>query len=438
MKKKILLIVLGVALAAIIINAFRGHSVEYGTKAKVKVPQSEKASTPSVKDVTFIIDNSGSMRGYVDFSGNKAEFQKASKALLATTGDFMSNCSNNLSAKTKALCNGHEYDTNGTITSLSNYSAFSGPVTQVVDLIKKGAAIAGGDSTVCVIVSDMVLSLGKNVLIAKHDKYYNLHSLEELRTKVRDELKDLKSKGKDVMIVKYEGDFNGKFYYNYTENLEPCNFKDSLMTKRPFYYTVIGTPQALKSLCNAKCIPAGYTEIFTSLTLADSDFRAETYQVSQPSGQVQWILGNPNPKKDANHIYSVTMMKDLKGTTSQFTFSFPKFELPVYVSDKITVDPMDKHLSSISPLNDNSSFTVTTCPFDRLKEEQTVNVEFTSPRYVEFASSSTDNDVNCAIKDLEHKTWGLGAVVAALYDAYDIKEGDRNQVLSLQFRILTK
>lgn len=438
MKKNILLIILGVALTAFIINLIKGHSGEFGTKAEVKLPQTIETTSTPIKDVTFIIDNSQSMRGYVDFSGNKPIFQKATKSMLSTTGDFMSNCSKNLSAYTRALCNGQEYDTDGTIKSLSNYSAFSGPTTELEDFIKKGTSMASGDSSVCVIVSDMVLSYGKKVLNEKQDKYYNLHSLAELQTKAKDAFKGLKSKGKDVMIVKYEGDFNGKYYCNYTENLDPCNFKDTLMVKRPFYYTIIGTPEALKNLCGTKCIPSGYTKIFTTLALTDSDLKTDTYHVNQPSGQVQWILGNPNPKKAADNIYSVTMTKDLKDITSQFTFSFPKFELPIYVSEDISAEPFDKHLSSVSLLNDNSSFTVTTCPFNQLSKEQTVNVDFTCPRYVEFKSSSIDDDATCIVEDLEHKTWGFEAVVAALYDAYGIKEGDKNKILSLQFRILTK
>lgn len=440
MKRTILYIVLGVVVIAVLISIFRKSEPQYGTKAVVTIPKTEYSQS-KVKDVTFIIDNSGSMRGYVDFSGNKEQFKDAKKALLAKTGEFMGNCDSKLHAKTMAICNGKEYNTSQTLSCLSNYSAFSGPITEVQQLIQIASEKAKGDSSLCVVVSDMILSYGKKTLIEKGDRYFNKHSLDDLYISVRNEFKRLCDDGKGVLIAKYEGDFNGNYYYNYTENMEPCKFKDTLMTKRPFYFMVIGKIEALKNLCNNKCLPMDYKEIFSSLKLEDSDKTTEGYTISQPTDQPQWILGCPNVKTEAKageNVYSVSMTKNLKNAVSQFDFSFDCFEIPTYISSKLTPQFDKTQLESVSALNNNSSFTVTTVPYEKLSKINKVTVHFYSPRYVSYQSSSTDDDSNATLSAMESRTWGFDAVVKALYDAYGIHENDNNYVMSLDFVINAK
>ncbi len=440
MKRTILYIVLGVVLIAVLISIFRKNEPQYGTKAQVIIPKTE-ASQSIIKGVTFIIDNSGSMRGYVDFSGNKEQFKDAKKALLAKTGEFMGNCDSKLHAKTKAICNGKVYNTAQTLSSLSNYSAFSGPITEVQQLIELASENAKGDSTLCVVVSDLILSYGSKTLTAKGDKYYNKHSLDDLNISVRNEFKRLNDEGKGVLIAKYEGDFNGKYYYNYTENQEPSKFKDTLMTKRPFYFMVIGKTEAIKDLCNKGCLPMDYKEIFSSLKLEDSDKTTEKYTISQPTDQPQWILGCPNVKNEANaagNVYSVSMTKNLKNAVSTFDFSFDSFEIPAYINSKLTPEFDKTQLESVSALNNNSSFTVTTVPYEKLSKVNMVTIRFYSPRFVSYHSSSTDDDVNVTLSAIESRTWGFDAVVRALYDAYGIHENDNNYVMSLDFVINTK
>ena len=108
MKRNILYIVFGIIALIIVIRMIVGGG-EYGSKAEIQVP-SESVEGASVRNVTFIVDNSGSMRGYVDFSGNRPGFGDAKKTFISKVGDFMSNCTNVLGVKnTVAKCNGKEY-----------------------------------------------------------------------------------------------------------------------------------------------------------------------------------------------------------------------------------------------------------------------------------------------------------------------------------------
>ena len=438
MKKTILYILLGLVVIVVLIRTIIHHS-EYGSKAEVEVPNAKEANTSSITDVIFLIDNSGSMRGYVDFSGNRPEFKNATKTMLSKTGVLMGNCENILGAKTVAICNGDTYTTEQTLKALSNYTAFSGPITEVDTLIKSGIAKVNGDTTLCVIVSDMVLSYGKGELKNKNDIYYNLHSLSNLKTEIRNQFHSLKTAGKDVLIVKYGGDFNGNYYYNYSENLEASNYVGSLMRKRPFYFMIIGATKALKDLCVLKCLPEGYVEVFTSLALDKSDLKAENFTVTQPSAQPQWLLGNPNQKKSieaSQRTFTISTNKNLKNSRSSFSFNFPAFEIPAYVSTNLIAKYDRDLLSKVSELTNNSSFTVETNPFNDLPKSKIVKIEFLSPRIVDISNSSTMDDIKCSLKDMEGKTWGFEAIAEALYEAYGISYKDVNRVVSLQFEII--
>lgn len=441
MKKKILYIVLGVLAAVFFINILRPDKAEYGSNAEVIVPKKVETISKSIKDVTFIIDNSTSMRGYVDFSGNLNQFKDAKKSLIAKTGEFMGNCEKKLGSNTIAICNKKEYKTNEALQSLSNYSAFSGPITEIDKIISLAISKADNDSSLSIIVSDMIPSYGKRTLIEKSDIFYNLHNLTDIKTNIKIQLQQLKNDGKSIMIAQYEGDFNGKYYYNYTENITKnvYNFKDSLMENRPFYFVIFGNSTAIKDLCNNKCLPLGYKKIFASFGMEEDDTERIKYSVSQPSSQPQWILGNPNSNDLIENIFSISSNKNIQSAVSKFTFAFERFELPIYVSDEFS-PVFDKNLiSSVSELRDNSSFDISTCAYDKLPKSATIQIKFTSPRYdKEFKSSSTLDDVKCTLSEMKGRTWGFEAIIEAIYEAYDIKESDVNDIVTLEFKINKK
>ncbi len=442
MKNKILYIFLGVVIIVVIINIMQDccGSKPYGSKAIIEVPkQIEVEPTSTISDVTFLIDNSGSMRGYIDFSGNKPNFQSANKSLLSKTGDFMSNCETILNANTTAESNNRKYDLPRMLKSLNDYSAFSGPITEVGKLFEMATAKAKGDSSVCVIVSDLVLSHGSSTLRAKNDKYFNLHNLNDLKTSVKNQFRKLRNEEKDILIVKYEGDFNGKYYYNYTENLDRCSYKDSLMERRPFYFVAIGATESLKTLCNSGCIPSGYTQIFTSLHLEKDDMIDAMYVVSQPAEQPQWILGNLDQKKEEEaqtRPYSLAMSKNIKNATSKFTFTFAPLNIPIYV-DKVIEPKYDSSvLQLVSNITNLSSFDIETRPYNELPKKVTTSITFVSKRCVDYTQSSTKDDIKASLRDMEGKTWGIEAIIEALYEAYDIQQDAANIVATTEFTIL--
>lgn len=438
MKNKILYIILGVIGVAIIISLILPPKGEFGTKAEIEVPKPQEQSASSIKEVRFIVDNSGSMKGYVDFSGNKPEFKDAKKSLIAKVGDFMGNCENILNTKAIAQCNGKAYNARQMSEGLNNYSAFSGPVTEVDSLIKQAIEKNAGDSTVCVIVSDLVLSYGRKKLIAQKDKYYNLHNLTDLATSVKNQFQMLRNDDKGVVIVKYESDFNGRYYSNYTENLDVCAYKDSLMQNRPFYFVVIGKNKALKALCGSNCIPSGYTKIFSSLSLESDDLVREAFSVSQPSDQIQWTLGNPNPKKEeqASKIpYTISIKKNIKSTISNFTFDFKAFTLPIYVNADIRPECSSSALESVSNIKNYNGFTITTKPFNEIPKKSSIIIEFKSKRWMEYTFSSTLDDVKGRLKEMEGKTWGFESIITAMYEAYGITENSTNLIAKTEFTI---
>ena len=438
MKKVFLYILLGVVVVVVVISIVIPPKNQFGTLAKIEVPGKNDVKSDLIKNVTFIIDNSGSMQGYINFSGNQPEFKDAKPSLPSKVGDFMSNCTNILQANTVAECNRKIYDMSQMMIAFNNYSAFSGPITEVNKLFEIAASKVSSDSSICVVVSDLVLSHGPVALRQKKDIYLNFRNLAGLKTSIRNQFYKLKNEDKGVLIVKYESEFNGKYYYNYTENQENCTFKDSLMQKRPFYVVAIGKTKALKQLCNSGCIPGGYTQIFTSLSLDKEDMMVENYSVSQPSEQPQWTLGCPDAKKmsEASNLpFSLSMGRNIKTVSSKFSFTFPQFTLPIYVNDTIVPEFDTSVLTSVSNLTDLKSFDVVTRPYEELPKVANLTVTFKSNQYVDFSQSSTLDDIKISMTELEGKTWGFEAIIEALYEVYSINENSFNTVATTKFTI---
>lgn len=439
MKRNILYIVFGIIALIIVIRMIVGGG-EYGSKAEIQVP-SESVEGASVRNVTFIVDNSGSMRGYVDFSGNRPGFGDAKKTFISKVGDFMSNCTNVLGVKnTVAKCNGKEYkSTDDMLDALSNYSAFSGPITELAELVGK-AMTEVNDSSISIVVSDMILSYGKATIKSKGDDDYNKHALDELKAKLKNKFQELKNSKKEILLIKYVGDFNGKYYYNYTENLKPNKYNDTLMINRPFYFMVIGGKENLKALCDKNCVPKGYETIFSTMSLGEKDLIPKEFTVSQPEKQPQWILGNPNPKdeKAKDRIYTISMSNNLKTTQSDFTFTFDELRIPIYAGADFKYDFDKKVLSEVQLNESRNAIIVKTKPYDQFGKEEKLEVKIYTPLYVDPEESSTLDDVEATLENLENKTWGFKAIVEAIYEAYDINKNEVNTIANLKVKIQKK
>ena len=158
MNKKIFLIPLAIGLAIwIVFEIF--SSAETGDHFVMTVPElSQDASFKSVKRVTVYLDNSGSMKGYVDFAGvNNGSQARAS--IIGTLSNMMDNVHETYSIEPVCKCGGSNYERSAFLIGMENFSIFRGAVTELHKMMQLVADSTSKDD-VSVIATDMVMSYG--------------------------------------------------------------------------------------------------------------------------------------------------------------------------------------------------------------------------------------------------------------------------------------
>lgn len=386
-----------------------------GMKFTMKTPDCTSRSE-ALKDVGLYLDNSGSMKGYVDLSGSAdPEFTEARASMVGTLSSLLNNINKEFDLEAVVECGGKTYDRNQFRTRLADHSIFSGAVTELDKMIEKVCTHCS-DSTVSIIVSDMVLSYGRNKIDKEKDLNYNLHHLEELSAAVHSSLIKVGKLGLQVALIQYLSDFNGRYYYNYHENKDTgSEFKGQRMAKRPYYLLVIGR-EAMIDLLLKNCID-GYDGLYTTCKIHLSGEQPFTVTAD---GNSAWIVGDPANPHLPGCIYTDTDLGEVQGS---FLFSCSRFQLPAFVDKKKVWENLDFDKSVIASVayagenQGNLSYRVIFQPWKNLKEGNSVSyirLLHTSS----LTNASIENDVKVDKKELEGKTWGLSAILKAIDKAY--------------------
>lgn len=436
MNKKLLLIPVAIGIVILIFLSILKKDPVHGNLAEMEVPSEAAAAAESFDALTVILDNSGSMQGYVNF-GAGAGFPDAKQTMITNVADFMTNVDTRCKLTSTALCGKNSYTSDKLIAGMRDCSVFSGAVTELDGLVKSAIELAS-DTGVAVIVSDMVLSYGKAAIVKSRNNSYNLQELPALSSLVGNQFKHVKD-NVGVLILKYNSDFNGHFYYNYTENIEPCDFKKTLMKDRPYYFFVVGKDAYIKQLCAANCFPKP-DAVYSTIEIDDKDMKTQSFTVKQTSSPEVWTIGDiNNPEADKKTICLWT--KDNFGDTrSTFRFSFDKIELPLYAAGTLEAE---YDTDVVSAVNFDAAaldyFSVTLQPFDRLpKEDSDVKIKIELVKNIDATSCSVEKDTDVDATALEGKTWGFGSIIAKIYEAYGIENGDDETVAELKFAISKK
>jgi hypothetical protein len=398
-------------------------SVEHGNRYVVTTTKVEKADKAEVKEVFLLVDPSGSMKGYLDFGG----YPDARKTMVNTITKPLDRLSSDYGASLKV-----KYGTSGnyTVTSTTDVqnrmttgSAFNGAIT-MLDKMIADAVKQATDSTVSMLVSDMVLSYGRSVLISKNDPWLNKHNLGDLGSSIHTALKsagDIK-----VLMLQYYSDFNGRYYYNCTENIENGNqYRNELMRDRPYYIMVFGKKEILESLLDNGTF-VKFENIYASFDLDEKNM-VESPLTVKFSPESTWISDNSSEDSSSEKTGTIWTSSDLDGSRETFEVQFKKFDIPAFLNQKYEIG--DYHLSDViedieevtDPGNPNLlRFRITMKPFNVLP--QTGTVAFTlicRNTWTKEASVKDDDDVNIdSVSDLEKKTWGLSTIIENIDDAY--------------------
>ena len=211
------------------------------------------------------------------------------------------------------------------------------------------------------------------------------------------------------------------------------------MKDRPYYFFVIGKDEYIKKLCNEKCFPTP-DAVFSTIEIDDKDMKMQPFAVKQTSTPEVWTIGDHNnPEADKETICLWT--KDNFGDTrSTFRFSFDKIELPLYAAGTLEAE---YDTDVVSAVNFDAAaldyFSVTLQPFDRLpKEDSDVKIKLELVKNIDATSCSVEKDTDVDATALEGKTWGFGSIIAKIYEAYGIENGDDETIAELKFAISKK
>ena len=426
MNKKVLirLGILALVLLIIILMTGKGCSgsqVDHGNNYKVTTTKVQQAGNATVKKVFLLMDPSGSMKGYLDFAG----YPEALKSLVNTITKPLDRLNSSYGASLFV-----KYGTAGqfaptTTSEVQNRmitgSAFNGAVT-MLDAMISDAVKQVSDTTLSMFVSDMVLSYGTSKLRSSGDPWLNKHNLADLGSSIHTALKG--AQDVKVLLLQYYSDFNGRYYYNCTENLENGNqYRQVLMKDRPYYIMVFGKKDMLESLLD-NGVFVKFENVYASFDL-DSDNMTESDLFVKFSPTSSWISDNSNEDYNNEKTGTIWTNTDLGTTRESFEVQFDKFSIPAFLNQNYEIG--DYHLSDviedIEEVTDPGNpgllrFRITMKPFNVLPE--TGKVEFSlvcGNTWV--AGASIDDDVNIgSVSDLEKKTWGLGTIIENIDAAY--------------------
>lgn len=416
MNKKVFLIPLAIGLAIwIVLELFRTTAT--GNHFEMTVPElSQDASSKSVKHVSIYLDNSGSMKGYVDFAG-VSNGSQARASIIGTLSNMMDNVHDTYNIEAVCKCGGINYARREFLGRMEDFTIFRGAVTELHNIIQL-VADSTNKNDVSILATDMVMSYGKNKLIAEKDSFYNYHQLEQLGAQVHNAMEKCKNKGLQAIVLQYYSDFNGKYYYNYTENLKPNKYANTLMANRPYYLVVIGSEENLKSMMANNCFNKA-NHVYASFNMGEPK-RTQKFEVEmEQTCRVAWNIGDPGNIETKGSIMTNTSFGD---ESSVLYFNCDKITIPNYIcltdEGKLVPEWDSSVISRVEEVSDGTGstqkFKVTISPHNKLSTTNDVWIRLNS-NVGWVSDASTDDDTK---DDISKKTWGFSTVMKNINKAY--------------------
>jgi hypothetical protein len=295
-------------------------------KTSSKISQSEESfqdEVPLIKDATvnFCIENSGSMFGYVNTSGNF----RSVIIKLAQHLDF------NCKTINYKMRNGKETPIKTTLGELGNFLTFAGMnkgdvTTSDINLMLNESLDKAKEGQVALLISDGIYSIPGN----KNDLLANLESLSaQTQNNIARALQEA-----DLItyMIKFDGQFRGEYY-------PACGGKEFIDQTRPFYVWVIGHKEQLQEL-----FPDSY---FESLSGFERIVKFIKLENKQPN--CGFVLFQPTGK---SKYLTDLELKDVYPRHGEFSFSlafdFSDHLLPLEYFDNMAVFENDLQYEVVS------------------------------------------------------------------------------------------
>lgn len=383
--------------------------------------QDRTSGNSHLKKVDVYMDFSGSMRGYLDF-GNQGDDGDA--VMTSVVSKAMTKMNAIYDIESQAHCGGMTYNQQKCLKALRDKSIYNQNTT-LLDKMIDTSCVNLSDSSVVVIVSDMILSYGRRKLLAEQDTFYNKHSKSGLGDAIYATATRLKKEGKEIAILQFLSDYNAKYYCNYTENLKPVCFKGEILKKRPFYVMLIGSEANIidilaKGIFNIAQKPAHiYSTIQFNLTNESSKWglssRSKDWLFIEGPDEIE---GKPN---ESNLLCYSLQGQDLDNDASTLTFSFSslKNKIPVFLNQELTTDYNHNIFDDVAFVDDEyKELTLKMRPYSKLSATENTTIRIVTT-YDWVTNDSMDDDVNVSSSEMEGKTWGIETLVDNISKAYE-------------------
>lgn len=420
MNKKLVIII---TILVVLFIYFLIPSKSVGNKFEAMVlpnnSNSQIVSTDNLKGLSLFADFSGSMKGFIDFS-QMENSESVSNIFISTVGNFLDKIDTEYDVPISAKIGPTTYNKEKFIYMLRTGQGLNSSTTMLHNLFND-AVKSATDSTVSVVLSDMVLSYGKKEILMRKDTFYNANQLDALGTEIHAVMSTAKKKGLHVIILQYFSSFNGKYYYNYTENIKaPDVYKNKHMKDRPFYMAIIGKESSLKSIMENKCISKA-NNIYTTFDYSNNNFVATTYNIKEADSASVWNIGDPY-NGDENKIGTLWSEYDYKGITTKVNITCKDFRVPEYIDGKdLQASFSTSSINSIDKItydeNKGLFFEVVFSEFSRLKNNEDIKIEIYKD--INWGNASTvADDVDKDMSELEKKTWGFSTILDYIDKAY--------------------
>lgn len=422
-KKKIiiLILVLGVLVFLLIPGSDPGDEF-------VMTRPNTSVSEAKIKRVVMVLDNSGSMRGYVDFASLGAGGANANSNMIGSLGRALDNIYKNYKINPIVSCGSTSYNRNDFIPALSNATVFNGATTELGPMIDQ-AVKQVDDTSVVLLVSDMVLSFGPKKIQESGDVYYNKHNLAQLGATIHKACTNLK-KNYGMVLLQYLSDFNGKFYWNYTENRVPNAFANKLMQERPYYILAIGTVGNLRDLFSKHCLDRT-NHVIATFGLGGAVKAKFIVKPANPA----WLVGNGGKKP--GKLGSIWTKSNLNRKQDTFTFSFDPIDVPDYITlndeGKLDIVFDNKSIEDVKWVSDGELL-VKAKPFSLLPKRGQAFIRLTSHALEWVDGANVDDDTR---GDIKGKTWGIKTVVDNINKAFET-DTSAKEISKLEFEWMKK
>lgn len=432
---------IAIVLIIIIINMFTTD--KHGGDFTMKIPGNEQQIEANIKAVNLYVDFSGSMRGFVDGKNTKnpKAFEDFNAKMVSVVSYGLTNLASRYKIAPQSHCGNKSYNNDGFREAMEKHTVFNENITLLHNMFQSGFSTVT-DSTVNIVLSDMVLSYGSKKLKDEKNLEYNKQHLDDLSGSVYDVFVSFKDKKRHFVLLQYYSDYNGYYYCNYRENLsrkkngefEIVKGYDTVMMKeRPFYIMLCGTESNLRSIMNNHCFE-GYDNVYATFNLPEPN--QQPFAVT-PSSMSVWNVG-----KVDTIMGTVWSDNDDRDHQEQITVSCKAFRIPTYVklSENIEFggDAIENVFASNDCFDPNAKeyrFAVRLKPYQNLKKESYVWFSLiTDEGWME--SASTKNDICNNPSMIQKKTWGFDALIGALNKAYfDSKSRQPQEIARFDFMV---